>query len=325
MPGLRHWLPLTLLASCNVYTEALLDSGGSPDDGGRGGGLLLVEAGKGGASAAPNVHGGDGNGGSGPAASAGRSAVSGEGGDGGEAAPSAGTGQGGSSAANAGASAGGSSGSSAGSSGTGGTPPQLPAGVDLLDDMEDGNFYISPAPPRFGYWYLAGDTTVGALLPKIEDLMGSPTPGRAGSALAVHYTASGFKGWGSSLGLSFTDATSKRVTYDAGNAVGISFWVRGSVEKGAKLRVQIPLLGTDPTGAQCGGAQQGQCLDHFAILIAVTDEWQQVKVPFSSLHQGGWGAPLAGFNPAEILGIEWSAGTSSLDIWLDDLALMRPE
>jgi hypothetical protein len=307
-----------------VYTEALLDSNGSLEDGGRGGGLVLVEAGKSGASSPPNARGGDGSGGSAPAASGGRSA-DGDGGDAGDASPTAGTGDGGTAPSGAGGSSGGSSSPSGGSSGAGGTQPQLPAGVDLLDDMEDGNFYISPAPPRYGYWYLAGDTTVGAVLPRIEDLMGSPAPSRQGSTLAVHYTASGFKGWGSSLGLSFTDAASKRVTYDAGNAVGISFWVRGSVDKAAKLRVQIPLLGTDPTGTQCGGAQQGQCLDHFAILIAVTDEWQQVKIPFSSLHQGGWGAPLAGFNPGEILGIEWSAGTSSLDIWLDDLALMRPE
>jgi hypothetical protein len=198
-------------------------------------------------------------------------------------------------------------------------------GVDLLDDMEDGNFYIAPKPPRFGYWYVAGDSTAGAQLPKIEELMSAPQPSRAGSTLAVHYTASGFKGWGSSLGLSFTDAASQRVTYDAGDALGISFWVRGSIDGGVKLRVQIPLVGTDPSGKECGGATQGQCLDHFATQVTVTADWQQVKIPFSSLHQGGWGAPLASFNPAQILGIEWSTGVTSLDIWLDDLALMRPE
>lgn len=239
----------------------------------------------------------------------------------GKASMSAGTSAGGSSPAPQG----GSPSAEGGSLGAGGSEPEVPSGVDVLDDMEDGNFYISPKPPRYGYWYVAGDTTVGAQLPKIEELMGSPVPSRAGSTLAVHYLAAGFKGWGSSLGLSFTDAASKRVTYDAGDALGISFWVRGSVEKAAKLRVQILLLGTDPSGQQCGGAEQGQCLDHFATLITVTADWQQVKIPFSSLHQGGWGAPLTGFNATEILGIEWSAGTSSLDIWLDDLALLRPE
>ena len=119
--------------------------------------------------------------------------------------------------------------------------------------MEDGNFYISPKPPRYGYWYVAGDTTAGAQLPKIEELMGNPVPARAGSSSAVHYVASGFKGWGSSLGLSFTDAASQRIAYDAGDAIGISFWVRGSVEKGAKLRVQIPLLGTDPSVHRISG------------------------------------------------------------------------
>jgi hypothetical protein len=190
--------------------------------------------------------------------------------------------------------------------------------------MEDGNFFLSPKPPRYGFWYLAGDTTAGATLPKIEELVGVVSPARAGSTNAVHFTATGFKGWGCSVGLSFTDAASKRGAYDGGNAVGVSFWVKGRVSGNAKLRVLFPLLGTDPTGKACGGTDQGQCLDHFATQLTVTAEWQQVQILFSSLHQAGWGAPLTAFDPAQMLGIEWSAGVADLDVWLDDLALLRP-
>lgn len=305
-------LPLTLLVSCNVYTDALLDGDAGGEAGDFGGGAVLTDAGKGGGSPALANNGGGGKSSTPvqPNPEAGSPAAAGTVGSGG-AGGSPAAGHGGSSAGAAG--------------GAGGGSPPLPAGVDVLDDMEDGNFYLSPKPPRYGFWYLAGDATVGGQLPKIEELMSSPTPAREGSTLAVHFTASGFKGWGSSLGLSFTDVASKRVTYDAGDALGFSFWVRGTTEQGTKLRVQVPVLGSDPTGQECGGEGQGQCLDHFATQISVTTDWQHVTIPFSSLHQGGWGAPLGAFNPAEILGIEWSTGTMAVDLWLDDLALIRPE
>jgi hypothetical protein len=194
----------------------------------------------------------------------------------------------------------------------------------VLDDMEDGNFYLTPRPPRYGFWYVAGDGTAAAELPKIEELMGTLAPARDASTLAVHFAASGFKGWGASLGLSFTDQASKRAKYDAGNATGLSFWVKGSVTGNAKVRVLFPLPGTDPLYELCGQEDQGMCLDHYATQISVTADWQQLTIPFSSLHQAGWGAPVPAFDPTEMLGIEWSAGTTALDIWLDDLALIRP-
>jgi hypothetical protein len=127
------------------------------------------------------------------------------------------------------------------------------------------------------------------------------------------------------LGLSFTDQASKRGPHDAGNATGVSFWLRGSVSGNAKLRVQFPLTGSDPAYELCGGEDQGDCLDHFATQVTVTEAWQLVTIPFSSLHQAGWGAPLPAFDPTEMLGIEWSTGIVALDIWLDDLAFVRPQ
>jgi hypothetical protein len=56
----------------------------------------------------------------------------------------------------------------------------------------------------------------------------------------------------------------------------------------------------------------------------VSADWQHVTIPFSSLHQVGWGATVLAFDPTEMLGIEWSTGVTALDIWLDDLALIRP-
>ena len=305
---------VALLASCSVYTDTLLDDAAPPESGGAllsggNGNLTSAQGGRattgGTKNTDPEQAGGD---------ASGKPSVGGTGGAGGTTTVSGGNGSGGAGIAG--------SATTAGASGGGSVNP--PTGVDMLDDMEDGNFYLTQKPPRFGFWYVAGDTTVGAKLPKIEALIAALAPARDASSSAVHFTASGFKGWGSSVGLSFTDAASKRSPYDAGSALGISFWVRGSVSDNAKLRVQFPLLGTDPTGKQCGGAGQGQCLDHFATQVSVTSQWQQVTVLFTSVHQAGWGVPLTGFDPSQMLGIEWSAGIANVDIWLDDLALLRP-
>lgn len=312
---------VALLSSCSVYNESLLDDVVPPENGGAlitagSGALTNAQGGRANTSGGNKGSAADASGGDGDIVVAGKPGSAGTGGSPGTPLGGAGSGE------TAGASALGGSASTAGSGQGGSVSP--PSGVDLLDDMEDGNFYLSPKPPRYGFWYLAGDTTVGAKLPKIEELVGVVSPARAGSTSAVHFTATGFKGWGSSVGLSFTDAASKRGAYDGGNAVGLSFWVKGSVSGNAKLRVLFPLVGTDPTGKACGGTDQGQCLDHFATQLTVSAEWQQVQILFSSLHQAGWGVPLTAFDPAQMLGIEWSAGVADVDIWLDDLALLRP-
>lgn len=314
MFSLRH-LPLcALLLSCSVYDESLLDDAEGVARGGAasnatGGGSGGSNAGQpsGGSSAAEPGHGGEPS--QGDSGSAGASS-----GGGGTASGGTGNGAGGSSVSGAG---------SSGSAGSGGVVSP-PSGADLVDDMEDGNFYLAAKPPRYGYWYVAGDATAGAKLPKIEQLVASFAPARDTSFAAVHFLASGFKGWGASVGLTFADSAQKRAPYDSGDALGISFWVRGSMTDNSKLRVLFPVLGTDPSGTECGGTGQGQCLDHFATQLAVTDKWEPVTILFASLHQAGWGAPLGGFDPANMLGIEWTTAGADADVWIDDLALLRP-
>ncbi len=317
MFSLRH-LPLcTLLLSCSIYDESLLDDaqpvgrGGATNDSSSGG--ATSKAGE-----SPSL-GGYANGDSGSGNESGRNEP-------GSGAGSGATAEGGS-RSTAGTSTGGTSivvgGGSAATGGSGGTqsPPTV---VDMLDDMEDGNFYLLAKPPRYGYWYVAGDTTAGAKLPKIEDLVATFDPARDDSTSGVSYRATGFKGWGASVGLTFADSTQKRTPYDGGNAVGVSLWMRGTVANNTKLRVLFPIAGTDPSGKDCGGDGQGECLDHFATQVTVTDKWQQVTILFANLHQAGWGAPLGAFDPAHMLGIEWTSGVSDADVWIDDLALLRP-
>jgi hypothetical protein len=191
--------------------------------------------------------------------------------------------------------------------------------------MEDGNQYLPAKPPRYGFWYVNGDATSGAKIVKIEQLVAGLAPARGASTKAAHFTASGYAGWGATVGLSFADAAQKRTPYDAGNAVGISFWVHGSFKAaGTLLTVLFPIPDTDSSGTHCGGSGQGLCLDHYKASVAVTADWQQVTLMFSDLHQGGWGAPVDAFDPKKMLGIEWSAADTAIDIWLDDLALLRP-
>jgi hypothetical protein len=318
--SVRHSPLVLLLISCSVYDQALLDDAGKAENGGvliTGGSGSLATGGRtassgnkatgsgaaGEGSVYPSAGSSSGSGGSGETfGGAGQSAVAGVAGVAAVAGSTANAGTG------------------------GGGAPNVPTGVDMIDDMENGTFYLLPKPPRFGYWYVAGDTTPGATLPKIEQLNSPLDPPRDASTRAMHFVASGFKGWGATVGLTFADATQKRMPYNAGNALGISFWVRGSVADNVKLRVLFPIVDTDPSGKNCGGATQGQCLDHFATQVAVTAQWQHLTVPFSSLHQAGWGVPIVGnFDPTQMLGIEWTAAATNIDVWIDDLALVRPQ
>jgi hypothetical protein len=316
--SLRHLLPCALLISCSVYDDSLLDDVQSSV--GRGG----TESSTAGTSNASTAGKGSLGGTSGDIETGG----SGEPGTAGSAAGTTSVG-GSSPTTTAGTSAGGTSsteggtGTATGGTGAGGTP-NPPTVVDVMDDMEDGNFYLFAKPPRYGYWYLAGDATSGASLPKIENLVASLEPARGDSTSAVHFKATGFKGWGVSVGLVFADSKQQKAAYDGGNAVGVSFWVRGSVTNSAKLKVMFPIAGTAEGSSDCGGTEQGPCLDHFATQVSVTDEWKQVTILFSNVHQAGWGAALDGFDAAHMLGIEWTVALADADVWIDDVALLRP-
>ncbi|HVY26732.1 MAG TPA: hypothetical protein VHB79_09275 [Polyangiaceae bacterium] len=317
-----HLFALSPLVGCSVYTESLL---GDTQQTVNSGGSSISLAGSRNGTEGGTAHGGV-SGNPDPQETAGEangSAAADAGGAGGTGTNNGGSAPNGGALAGGTGSVGGTTMTNAGSGGTAVVDP--PTGVDMLDDMEDGNFSLLPKPPRYGFWYVAGDATVGGKLPKIEQLVATIDPARGASSKGVHFEASGFKGWGSSVGLSFSDASQKRGPYNAGNALGISFWVRGSVADSTQLKVQFPITATDPSGKLCGGAGQGQCLDHFSTQITVTSTWTQVPILFSAIYQAGWGVPVeGGFDPGQMLGIEWSAGTSNLDIWIDDLALMRP-
>jgi hypothetical protein len=153
---------VALLSSCSVYNESLLDDVVPPENGGAlitagSGALTNAQGGRANTSGGNKGSAADASGGDGDIVVAGKPGSAGTGGSPGTPLGGAGSGE------TAGASALGGSASTAGSGQGGSVSP--PSGVDLLDDMEDGNFYLSPKPPRYGFWYLAGDTTVGAKLP----------------------------------------------------------------------------------------------------------------------------------------------------------------
>jgi hypothetical protein len=308
--ALRYLAPLALLTSCSIYSESLLD-GATPDG----------DAGSGGTRA---ERGGAAGSGSKPGSAAGAAGSDEEGGAAGKAA--GGTGNnvagGGTGSGAQGGSGGDTMGGVPPGGGSAGSPPVvLPTGVDMVDDMEDANFYLSPAPPRFGYWYVAGDGTMGATAPEIAKLVSKLEPARDGSTQAVHFAASGFTKWGSSVGFSFTDVANKPKPYDAGQAKGLVFWVRGSVKNDAKLRVIFLSTPTVPAGKLCGGDGQGECLDHFGTQVSVTAEWTRVPIAFASLRQAGWGALIeTGFDTKQMLGIEWTTDLNDLDVWIDDVS-----
>jgi hypothetical protein len=313
-PGAALSLGLWLLAlGCSVYDDALLDDEGPVA--GSGGSGVSGSGSDGGMTTQPQAG----------KASGGTGATQGSGAE-------PGAGKGGVTAGSAGDAAGSSTAGtpSAGSSsaGAGGMPASGDA--DAVDDMEDGNAQIASAPGRNGYWYVGNDGTVGGTQePPVDAFaMAKLTAGeRQNSSYAAHTKVTGFKGWGSVLGLNFTEQLGTVQAYDASAYCGVRYWAKAAVA--TTLRLRIPDGDTHPVGGVCvdGGAAGMACYDHFSSSAAFTTEWQQFSVMFGDLQQTG-----TGYHPSDmklkadkLYGLEWalSGANQTYEIWIDDVELLK--
>ncbi len=305
----RAQLPLfacVLGAACAVYDPSLLraqaagGAGSSPRD-------STDNGGAGEQGAMPGVGG--------TQAVGGNLATSGGG------SPSAGT-------SASGGTTGGTASASSGSGGDDSTPSGGASGTSnelLVDDMEDGTTpFVLPSGSR-GRWYLANDGTGGQQTPGIDQLMSVIPGGREQSVLAVHTTASGFSGWGASVGFEFENQLGQRAAFDASNFSAITFYAKVESGSASKVWVALPDSNTDPSGGVCGqdpDAGSDACLDHFGQYVDLEQTFAKYTIVFAQLSQKGWGHAESGLDSAHLLGLEVSWGTSSIDLWIDDVTLL---
>lgn len=206
--------------------------------------------------------------------------------------------------------------SSASSTGTGGGIVIAPANV--IDDMEAGSSNILQQGGRVGAWYTYNDGTAGATQ---TPMAGGPflpeaiPGGRDGSTEAAHTSGMGFTTWGSGMGFDLHNDGIVKQAYSVAGLTGIAFWAKGSP---STIRFKALILGTVPVAE--GGECTKVCGDSHGAVIALTGEWQQFVIPFSTLKQQNWGTP-APWDPASVLSIQFQAAVGSLDFWVDDIGL----
>ena len=112
-----------------------------------------------------------------------------------------------------------------------------------------------------------------------------------------------------------------------GDYTGLDIWLAGSAEPSMSslysgFRLSIATTETLPTdlGGTCVPQGDVGCYDFYGTNIEPTTQWQELKVPFTSLTQAGWGvsAPL-NLEHATLLMI--SIWEGSVDLWISAVGL----
>jgi hypothetical protein len=208
--------------------------------------------------------------------------------------------------------------------------PIVVAPGDMIDDLQDGDASIIKGgmPPRVGTWYTYHDTSVGGAMSWPMGMAFTPAAGGPdGKAFAARIAGMGFSHWGAGMAFNLNDpgdgmGGSARAEYDASSFSGIVLWAKSPMP--TKLRVSFPNKDTDPQGMVCD-ATKDQCNDHFGADLALTTDWTQFAIPFSSIKQEGWsGAPVASFDAHSVYGVQFQVGPAMpFDVWVGEVGFTR--
>jgi len=202
----------------------------------------------------------------------------------------------------------------------GGAPDELstcvPMTAQLLDDLEDGDIFLSSTPG--GVWFNANDET-GTQSP--NPFTASANPGN-GSKYAACTHGNGFSGWGALIGLSFSPSSdlADAACLDVTGLTGIRFKARGS--SSGSVNLFVPMRSS--TSVEFGGTCVSDVCDwNPAAPIPLTEDWRTYSIPFSALSGG-----QQPFDPAELFQIEFQADDTvyptvnpiSFDFCVDDVS-----
>ena len=217
---------------------------------------------------------------------------------------------------------GGTTGGETGGASTGGAP----VAPELIDDCDDGNNQLRLNQERNGYWSTFGPTACNnsPTNTMATQFMSAASTGNGTGLKALHFVSQG--GDEDSCGVGF-DFSKPKAAYDASAYAGVSFGAR-SASGSQILLVKVATVGTDPMFDFCDDAAEPgsgeQCYDHFLAPVTVTATWAEYTVSFEELMQEGWGyVPPDGFDPAEVVGIQWVAKPGTSDFWIDDVKFVE--
>jgi hypothetical protein len=202
----------------------------------------------------------------------------------------------------------------------------VPTAPELIDDCDDGNNQLRLNQERNGYWSTFGPTVCNnsPTNTMATQFMSAASTGTGTGLKALHFVSQG--GDEDSCGVGF-DFSKPKAAYDASAYAGVSFGAR-SVSGSQILLVKVATVGTDPMFGFCDDAAEPgsgeQCYDHFLASVTVTATWAEYTVSFEELMQEGWGyVPPDGFDPAELVGIQWVVKPGTANIWIDDVKFVE--
>jgi hypothetical protein len=187
----------------------------------------------------------------------------------------------------------------------------------VVSDFESGTPTLLAVDGRGGTsWSLAtnsGLDAAGLTMEVVQD----PTSPSGKNVLWIHGAAANMPRY---LQADFA-ASSSRQAYDISDCTAIE--VRGLWQgTGSALFFSIGDVDTVPAGGVCGVADAGLCHDDFGTTLALSSTWQDLRVPFSSFRQSGFGEAFPALVTSKVYGPQFTfpAG-DTVDLRIDDITL----
>jgi hypothetical protein len=183
----------------------------------------------------------------------------------------------------------------------------------LIDDFEDGNTQVSQLGDRGGYWFTSHDPDGSTIDPSPFAISAGGAGTTSQKALHVYgQTSSASGAWGILVGANFVSDG----VYDASKYAGVSFKAKVGKDSTKTLRFKVADVNTHPDGGVCKN-----CWNHFGKEVTLSNDWQEVTVPFVDLRQEtGWGEAYPSLTTSKVMALNWSIGPGrAYDLWIDDV------
>jgi hypothetical protein len=189
---------------------------------------------------------------------------------------------------------------------------------DMIDDFEDGDDSILSRGGRAGFWYTYHEPTNPNGV--IEPMDGAAVAGKAGTLTVRASNWLQYVGFGFQFKKALTAVNPEG--YDLSQFKGIAFKVRGTGRM--SMGIAMPEVLPPSEGGVCvESSPPMNCHDVHKALFSVTGSLRQVKIPFTNLHQEGWGVP-ATFNRTSAIAFQLdSVDSGPFDIEIDEVGFYR--
>ncbi len=177
----------------------------------------------------------------------------------------------------------------------------------LIDDLEDGDDKFTLQGVE-GEWFTYSDETAEVLPPPHMGV--GDTPGE------LHVTGQGFSEWGVAVAAYFQYS-------DLSDFQGVKVRLKGS----GQIRFELSTADTLPLDHD-GTCEEG-CYGHFATLIDLPAEYEDVTILFSELAQPSWATAaemsLERVGQVDFLSPGSAESPAAIDLWIDRLSLVAAE